>query len=320
MKKSGTLVISLDFELFWGLAGWNEEKILAYKPRIEGAVGALEQIIALFEKYNIKSTIGYVSGIQYRDEIDFMNAAPTLRPSYDNCLFSSYGLLLSLLKTGKIENELLFRPDVIKKLSENPLIELASHTYSHYYALESGQTISQFKVDIMTAKQENLKKEINTTSIIFPRNQIPYDYQETCVESGFTHFRGNEESFLYRSEKTPPKLNAKRFLRLLDTYINLTGHHTYKEAKRGVMIDVTASRFLRPYSPSLSFLEPLKLRRIKNDMLAAAKNGKIYHLWWHPHNFGLYTEQNILQLDIICNWFCKLKNKYGMKSSFMREL
>lgn len=42
-------------------------------------------------------------------------------------------------------------------LKNNPLIELASHTFSHYYALEEGQTITQFESDIRTAKEENKK-------------------------------------------------------------------------------------------------------------------------------------------------------------------
>ena len=42
---NGTLIISLDFELFWGLAGWNENQLSMYKPRIEGAVNALKRIL-----------------------------------------------------------------------------------------------------------------------------------------------------------------------------------------------------------------------------------------------------------------------------------
>lgn len=43
---------------------------------------------------------------------------------------------------------------------------------------------------------------------------------------------------------------------------------------------------LRPYSPRLSFLEGLRLRRIRHEMVHAAKKGELYHLWWHPYNFG----------------------------------
>ena len=38
----------------------------------------------------------------------------------------------------------------------------------------------------------------------------------------------------------------------------------------------------RPYG----FFKKLKMKRIKAQMTYAAKNDKLFHLWWHPHNFG----------------------------------
>lgn len=58
--------------------------------------------------------------------------------------------------------------------------------------------------------------------------------------------------------------------------------------------------FLRPYSRSLAFGEPLKVKRILDSIEYAAKHSQIYHLWWHPHNFGLHIEENINQLEKIC--------------------
>lgn len=319
MKHCGHFVISLDFEIFWGLAGWNEKQLLSYQPRIEGAINALERITDTFKKYDIKCTIGFVGGIHHESVGDYLEAAPSMRPSYKEKIFSSYGLLLDQVKRGSFDKKLLFRPDAIKLLAENPLVELASHTFSHYYALEEGQTVEQFEADIQTSRSEASKHGIDLTSIIFPRNQIPKEYHQVCANCGFTHIRGNEESLLYKSETTPSKFDYKRILRLLDCYFNLTGHHTYKAPRRGVLIDVTASRFLRPYSRTLRLLEPLKIKRIKDDIRYAAKHGEIYHLWWHPHNFGINTDESIKQLEDICKCYAEMHKKYGMDSKFMRE-
>ncbi|MDM8255593.1 polysaccharide deacetylase family protein [Phocaeicola barnesiae] len=318
--KTANLIISLDFELFWGLSGWNKNQLLAYKAHIEGAIDALTKIIEIFKKYEIKCTIGFVGGINSKSLDDFLEAAPSQHPTYKNELLSSYGLLLKLVRTGIIDNRLLFRPDIIKLLQENPLIELASHTFSHYYALEDGQNIEQFEADITTARKESMKANIELKTIIFPRNQISKPYQEICSKHGFTHIRGNEESLLYKSETTPSKYDYKRILRLLDCYINITGHHTYITPKAGTLIDVTASRFLRPYNKMLRFLEPLKIKRIKDDIKYAAKNGEIYHIWWHPHNFGVNTDKNIEQLELICKFYKEMQNKYGIESKFISEI
>ena len=72
--------------------------------------------------------------------------------------------------------------------------------------------------------------------------------------------------------------------------------------------------------PLLSFLEPLRLRRIKKSMTYAAKRGEIFHLWWHPHNFGVNQEQNFENLTEILKHFKALEKEYGMQSASMRDI
>ncbi len=45
-------------------------------------------------------------------------------------------------------------------------------------------------------------------------------------------------------------------------------------------------------------------------MSYAAKNNLIYHLWWHPHNFGANTAKNIQNLTKLLNHFQYLSKKY----------
>jgi hypothetical protein len=75
----------------------------------------------------------------------------------------------------------------------------------------------------------------------------------------------------------------------------------------------------KPYFKPLAFLEGLKIRRIKRQMLHAAKTGKTFHLWWHPHNVGVQTEFHMKQLEEIFSYYDELKKKYGMRSLNMDE-
>ena len=86
------------------------------------------------------------------------------------------------------------------------------------------------------------------------------------------------------------------------------------------LTNIPASRFLRPYSRRLAIFEPLQLRRIKKAMTYAAMHGEVYHLWWHPHNFGRDTEKNIAFLTKILDHFKTLQEKYDMESVTMRTL
>ena len=52
----------------------------------------------------------------------------------------------------------------------------------------------------------------------------------------------------------------------------------------------------------------------------AAQRGLGFHLWWHPHNFGIYLEQNLAFLGKILAHYAKLRAQYGMESLGMGEL
>ena len=54
-------------------------------------------------------------------------------------------------------------------------------------------------------------------------------------------------------------------------------------------------------------------------MKHAAKTGKVFHLWWHPHNVGVMTEEHMEQLDEIFQYYKLMEEKYAMESLNMRE-
>ena len=112
----------------------------------------------------------------------------------------------------------------------------------------------------------------------------------------------------------------KRFIRFSDTYFNLTGYHCYSQiADKNGMYNVKASLFLRPFSKKLFFLESLKVYRIKQAMRYAAKNNQVFHLWWHPHNFGSHPKENFKNLKKILTYYNELQSKYGMESRTMSD-
>lgn len=316
----GTFIISLDFELLWGLSGWDKNQIESYKSHIEGSKLALNRILEVFANYDMKCTIAFVGGMNCHSINELRLVSPKHRPQYRNSLFSSYESLIP--KIDKLyPSDLFFCRDVITELAQNSRVELASHTFSHYYCLEEGQCSQEFEADIYTAVNHAKSNGISLKTIIFPRNQVSMNYLNICNQYGLTHYRGNLETFLYCSENTPKKLSLKRVLRLLDTYVNLSGYNTYiYPNKNGNMINVPGSRFLRPFSPRLAFLEPFKIKRILESIRYAARHSQIYHIWWHPHNFGINTEENIKQLEIICEYYKKMQNKYGMECKFISEI
>jgi hypothetical protein len=55
-------------------------------------------------------------------------------------------------------------------------------------------------------------------------------------------------------------------------------------------------------------------------MTYAAQNNLVYHLWWHPHNFGVNLEQNISMLNEILAHYKYLSHMYNFESVTMNDL
>ncbi len=65
--------------------------------------------------------------------------------------------------------------------------------------------------------------------------------------------------------------------------------------------------------------QQLRLKRILKAMEAAVSTGSGFHLWWHPHNFGINLECNLLFLSQILAHFRCLQDRFGMQSLTMAE-
>lgn len=317
MSKNGIFTVSLDFELMWGLQ--DGHSIDDYGANIKGGINAIPRLLEYFDKYNIHVTWGAVGGIMAQNVDEFVTFAPgeRFRPSYDNPNLSPYRLLNDL-QNEKVA-EYYFAKNLFSKISSYKNMEIGSHTFSHYYCNESGQTEEQFILDMRSTKAIMNNNGYNPVSVIFPRNQINKNFVQKLNDLGFSCYRGREEDWIHRISNT----KLMKIIRMFDVYFPISGSGAYSLKDRypnNQVYNFCGSRFLRPYNPKLAFLEKLKIRRIKGQMKYAAKKGLVYHLWWHPHNFGKNQDENFKNLDEILQYYSYLNEKYDMISLNMGEL
>lgn len=315
MDKNSNFLVSLDFELFWGVQ--DAHFAPEYKDNIYGVHEAIPKLLELFKKHNIHASWATVGYNFAHDSCEATKYFPheSLLPTYGEKELSCYRLFKDTESLDK-DKKLFFAPDLVELINNTDGQEIASHTFSHYYSEESGQTIAQFKADIEAAKSIASDKGIELTSIIMPRNQCNPEYIAELSNMGFTAFRDEENDWIHKKIK-PYKL--KKLFRLMDVYLPLTGQGGYIPKKENGIWNFTGSRMYKPYFKPLFFLEKLKLHRIKRQMLHAAKNGLTFHFWWHPHNIGVRTDFHLKQLEEIFSYYDKLRDKYGMESLNMRE-
>lgn len=313
------LIISLDFELYWGLLGIIS--LENYKENLLGVPSVIPRLLKLFKEYQIHCTWAIVGLLFVESRLELNECLPEIRPKYSNSNLCPYSYM-STIADDKNQDDYHFAPSLIKMIMSEPGQEIGSHTFSHYYCLEKGQDRDAFRDDLEAAIRMASKYGLRLESLVFPKNQINRDYLPILKDKGIKAYRGNEASWIYQGRSDADESLLRRGLRILDAYINISGHNSYTKAmiKRQFPFNLASSRFLRPYSKKLARLEPLRLARILSDMSYAAQNGLVYHLWWHPHNFGIYQKENLEFLQAILDHFRELKNTYAMESLTMNEL
>lgn len=316
----GKFVVSLDFELLWGVR--DKRTIQSYGENLRGVHQAIPRLLSLFDKYQIKGTFATVGFLFFETKEELLANIPKTIPTYTNTELSPYQGHFNLLGENYIEDVYHFAPQLINEIKKYPEQEISTHTFSHYYCLENGQTKENFKADIEAALHIAEKNGIVITSLVFPRNQSNEVYINIIKELGLNSYRGNENSWLYKAKKGEQESSFRRALRLIDAYFNISGHNCYSDdfLRSKYPMDIPSSRFLRPYSKLLSALEGFRLKRILSGMTFAAKHNQTYHLWWHPHNFGVNQNENFSFLEKILEHYKHLNIKYGFKSITMSQL
>lgn len=312
---SGQFVISLDFELLWGVRDHSDKQ--AYGQNVLGARDAVRRMLELFAARDIRATWATVGFLFCETKDELMAALPAERPSYSNPRLSNYAYLDEVGKDER-SDPYYFAASLVDAICKTPGQELGTHTMSHYYCLEDGQTLAAFEADLAAAKALAGLRGISLKSIVFPRNQFTPAHLEICAQQGITHYRGNPDGWAYQAAKGSEQTLAKRALRLIDAYSGILGSQTFGPGRDG-LVDVPASRFLRPCAGKLAAFHPMHLGAIKRGMTDAAKAGRGYHLWWHPHNFGRNLDANMDGLQQIIDHFAMLRDRHGMQSLAMGD-
>lgn len=312
----GALVISLDFELHWGV---RDKRPVdgPYRENLLGAREAIPQMLDLFEEFGVAATWATVGSLFAKNRQERDEFSPAVRPQYKNLKLDPYAEL-----TGDNEDDdpMHYASSLIARIAKTPKQEIATHTFSHYYCQEAGETREAFAADIASAVAIGRRYGFDIHSVVFPRNQFRPGYESVLKEAGITCYRGNEPNWMYRPRPREEETLAVRAPRLLDGYISLSGPKfiRWEEISQSSGLhDVRASMFLRPYSTQRKGLEPFRLRRIAGGIRAAARNRGIFHLWWHPHNFGKNIPENLAFLRSVFEVFAEQRQVHGMQSLSM---
>ena len=318
-NRPGALVISLDFELHWGVRDHVTRDDPLYR-RLPHARKAVADMLEVFVTRGIRATwatVGFLFA-STRDEVDAYK--PRERPTYPRAEFDPYVEAIGIDEEHDPEH---LAASLVELIRASDGQEVGSHTFSHYYCLEPGQNEAMFRADLAAARAIALLRGVELTSLVLPRNQWNPAYAAAVHDLGFRCIRGPQRSWGHRARQHDHQSIVHRVARLAETYGGVSPPPTTEWSNvllPSGLCDVPASAFLRPYDPDRKHLEPLRLARLRSGMRHAAHHGRIFHLWWHPHNFSQYQSENFAVLEQILDEFDRLAAADGMQSLTMADV
>jgi peptidoglycan/xylan/chitin deacetylase (PgdA/CDA1 family) len=315
--SQSAFVISLDFEQHWGV--YDHSSVNSYRRKLDGGRRAIPQILERFEAAGIHASWATVGLLLCEGREDALAEYPN-HPAYHEVGVRIHDVIK---RSGDSETDdpYHYALSLVQRIAAVPGQEIATHTFSHYYCLEQGPSTQDFEKDLEAAKRVASRHGIDLTAIVFPRNQYSSAHLAVCRHQGIKAFRGNPKADPYLPRNAADTSRMTRLTRLLDAYVKVVPSDKLLSdpSEEEGIINVPASRFLRPVSRLDLRLSGLRLRRIRAEMTRTAQQGADYHLWWHPHNFGTYTEENLALLDAIVEHYQELRESYGMASMTITE-
>ena len=289
--------------------GWRTRVPSPAIATILKARDAIPRILALFRQYGVRATWATVGMLMCRDHAQWRELRPSVLPGYVRKQRSSYSL-------GKLAYEyprLFFARPLVEQILATPGQELATHTYSHFYCGEEGATPEQFSADLACAQIIASDMGANCRSLVFPRNQVREEFVAVLPKAGIEVYRRNPDHWLYRNGHYVPGGMAGRMVRLADAWLPLTGTHVARVTIANGLVSVPASLFAPMAAPAgwagVPAHSPIEAGHDRGRALRG-----ICHLWWHPHNFGVNTEQNLAVLESLLQHFVVLQDRHGMRS------
>jgi hypothetical protein len=317
--RPGALVISLDFELHWGVRDHVARGDALYQ-RLPEARRAVEDMVTLFGVRHMRATWATVGFLFASNRRELEAHAPSLRPNYARPELDPYVETIGHDEEHDPEH---LAGSLVDLIAASPGQEVGSHTFSHYYCLEPGQNEAMFRADLAAAQSIARGRGVELTSLVLPRNQWNPAYADAILALGFRSIRGPQRTWGHAARQIGGQSLLRRSARLADTYVGIAPSPTTRwndVLLASGLCDVPASAFLRPFNPARERLEPLRLARLRSGMRQAARRGRIFHLWWHPHNFSQHRAENLSVLEHVLDEFDRLATTEGMQSLTMADV
>jgi len=264
----GTLIISYDCEGIWGML----DKLNSLDSNIfnrQSLIDVYKQIVKIHDELNMNATFAFV-GAFVSTRAEFLNTLD----EYDDAITLNNWSKSILTTNCQFPKEDLHIPELLDIIKNSTMDhEISSHGYSHVIMDEKLDAIS-LQAEISGIKSLMASKNINISTIIFPRNIVNYQFLDKAE--------------FINAYRAPPKSISsfritKRVYSLLKEFIPFSRSEELTTYKNKLVIP---GDFFINWRSGLRRFVPIWLTvfRFRMALNHAYKNNGIVHIWLHPHN------------------------------------
>ena len=189
------------------------------------------------------------------------------------------------------------------------------HGYTHLVLDEEHCTRPMAAAEVARGRAVLKRNGIEAESFVFPRNRI--GNLDVLQEAGFTTFRGPDARWY---ETVPMPGAVRKGLRFADEATGWTPSAVVPTA-RNRLIEIPGSQVFRPAHGWWGAIPTSRtIERAERGLQRAAETGRLFHLWFHPFNLAIDSEELLGALERILVQAAELRAEGRLEIRPMRAV
>jgi hypothetical protein len=282
--QPGYFLLSFDTELAWGHYDCFRPEM--FSPDGSRERRAVDGILDLLDEFGIVGTWAFVGHLFY-EACEGCEICPILDWKDQHRSFDFI---------YEKDHPLWYGADLLERVRSRAIAhEIAFHGYTHRIFDEKSMSREDANIEIQEWLRLARRHQIRPETVIFPRNRV--GHLDLFSEAGFICYRGEEP--MPGRYRWPIIGSVFRRLYYYLSVLSSPPIYTPRSEASG-LVNLPSSRWIFGFNRRADTLldalnlSTLRLRKIASGIHAAAREGKVIHVWAHPYEFR--TEKDLDRL------------------------
>lgn len=274
---TGVFTVSLDFELLWGTIDRANQAHFRKLCSVE-RTRVIPRLLELFAEFEVPATWCTVGHLFLAPAVAARRRAALKIPSR---------AADPRLPREPIDDPLLLSRDLVDRIRQCATVqEIGGHGFTHLPFTDSMCTAEAAATEIEELERSARSLRLTLRSFAFPRNRIAH--VDLLARHGYSIFRCQDASWHHQANTRGWKHRLGHAWDIVTAATPPTVMPSWHEAGvwqiPGSML-FTPARGIRGAVPVA-----LRVRRAKKGLDAAAADGRVFHLWFHPTDLAARSD------------------------------